>query len=139
MAGLDRFLDAQQRIWPVPLTELHAGRKQSHWMWYVFPQLAFLGRSSTAKFYGISDLSEAADYLSHPVLGPRLTEVSAATLAHAGANAERLMGHVDAKKLRSSMTLFGAAEAADPVFCEVLKAYYFGQPCPLTLAELGPR
>ena len=137
MADLDRFLAAQEKIWPVPLDEVTSGRKLSHWMWFIFPQLAILGRSGTAKFYGIAGLWEATDYLAHPVLGPRLVEISCSTLPHAGAGAERLLGHIDAMKLRSSMTLFEAVASADPVFGKVLDGFYQGERCSLTLAELN--
>ncbi|MCF1708638.1 DUF1810 domain-containing protein [Tabrizicola sp. J26] len=134
--AIERFTVAQDRIWPAPLNELRAGRKATHWMWFVFPQLASLGRSATAKFYGIRDLAEAAEYLDHPILGVRLLEATAAILTHKGRTAEDILGLVDAMKLRSCMTLFAALPGAPEAFAAVLKGFYSGQPCELTLAEL---
>lgn len=136
MADLARFRDAQQGVYDTALAELRAGRKRTHWMWFVFPQLRSLGRSPTAKRYGIADADEARAYLADPVLGPRLVEAAAAVLAHRGTPAEAIMGQVDALKLRSSATLFEAA-GGDPVFRDVLDAFYDGARCKLTLAELG--
>ena len=96
------------------LAELRAGRKRSHWVWFVFPQLQGLGRSPMAQHYGLSGLAEARAYAAHPVLGPRLRECVRALLGHAGTSAARLLGEVDALKLRSCLTLF---EAADPLLC----------------------
>ncbi len=136
MADLTRFHDAQAGTYQTALAELRAGAKQSHWMWFVFPQLRSLGRSGTAKHYGIADLAEAQAYLADPVLGPRLVEAARAVLAHRGRPAEDIMGPVDALKLRSSATLFEAA-GGDPVFGQLLDAFYDGERCPLTLAELA--
>ncbi|SIO30957.1 Uncharacterized protein, DUF1810 family [Rhodovulum sp. ES.010] len=136
MPDLTRFLTAQSTTFPTALAELRAGRKATHWMWFVFPQLASLGRSATAKRYGIADLDEARDYLAHPVLGPRLTEAARAVLAHAGTPPEAILGATDALKLRSSATLFDAA-GGGPEFRALLDAFYDGAPCPLTLRELG--
>lgn len=136
MSDLTRFHDAQALTYPTALAELRAGRKLTHWMWYIFPQLAALGRSGTAKFYGIADLIEARDYLDDPVLGARLHETAAAVLTHPDRTAEEIMGHVDALKLRSSATLFDAA-GGGPEFRQILTAFYGGEPCPLTLAALG--
>ena len=136
--SLERFTEAQDRIWPAPLEEIRAGRKLTHWMWFVFPQLASLGRSGTAKFYGIRDRAEATDYLAHPVLGPRLRVVSEAMLSHSGMTAEDILGPVDALKLRSSMTLFEAVSGAAGPFGTVLDTFCAGQRCTSTLAEIGP-
>jgi uncharacterized protein (DUF1810 family) len=128
MAGfdLDRFVAAQEGSYAEALAELRAGRKQSHWMWFVFPQLAGLGRSPTALFYAIASLPEARAYLAHPLLGPRLLECTNAVLAHRGRSAEAIFGVVDAMKLKSSMTLFEAA-AYDPApFAAVLDAFFDG-------------
>ncbi|WP_071673694.1 DUF1810 domain-containing protein [Nioella nitratireducens] len=100
-----RFLTAQDATYATALAELRAGRKLSHWMWFIFPQLTALGRSGTAKRYGIDGLAEARDYLAHPVLGPRLVEAARAVLTHAEGRPEAIMGRIDAKKLRSSATL----------------------------------
>nr|WP_156607737.1 DUF1810 domain-containing protein [Auraticoccus cholistanensis] len=116
--------------------ELRRGRKQSHWMWFVFPQLAGLGRSSTARFFALASLEEARAYLAHPVLGPRLREDSRVVASGPADDAETLMGPVDAVKLRSSMTLFAAADPDEPVFVEVLERYFGGEPDPETLRRL---
>lgn len=137
-ASLERFVFAQRRRYDPALSELRRGRKQSHWMWFVFPQLRGLGRSEMSWHYGIADLDEARAYLAHPVLGPRLAECAAAVLAHAGTPAEVIMGPVDAGKLRSSMTLFAAVAGAPPVFEQVLDSLYDGRRCPRTLDRIGP-
>ena len=135
MSGLDRFVDAQRETYATALAELRAGAKRSHWMWFVFPQIAGLGRSETAQFYAIRDLAEACAYLAHPLLGPRLIEATAAAVAAPG-SAQAIMGPVDAIKLRSSMTLF-AAVAGDPAPFEAALARFFdGAPDEATLARL---
>ena len=136
MSGLARFVEAQERSYDRALAELTAGRKDGHWMWYIFPQLRGLGRSETARFYGIEDMAEARAYLAHPVLGPRLSACTLALLPHHGTPPERIMGGIDALKLRSSMTLFEAA-GGGPEFGEVLEAYYGGERCPLTINLLA--
>ena len=136
MDGLGRFAAAQEGSWETALAELRRGRKESHWMWWIFPQLAALGRSGTAKAYGIADLEEARAYLAHPVLGPRLVEAARAMLGNAGQRPEAVLGGIDAMKLRSSMTLFAAVPGADPVFGEVLEAFYGGEADPMTLERL---
>ncbi len=119
------------------LGELRQGRKTGHWMWFVFPQIAGLGYSATARFYAIGDIGEARAYLAHPLLGPRLVECVDALLSHRGQTAEAILGPVDAMKLRSSMTLFVAA-AADPApFVAVLDAFFAGARDPATLERLG--
>lgn len=114
------------------LSELRAGRKVSHWMWFVFPQLAGLGRSPMAQRYAISSLEEASRYLAHPVLGPRLHESTAAVLAAPARTAEVLLGGIDAQKLRSSMTLFLRADPQQPIFQQVLDRYFDGDADPAT-------
>ncbi len=138
MAGLDRFVaaQAQTQAYARALAELQAGRKQGHWIWFVFPQIAGLGRSETARFYAIRDLAEAQDYLAHPLLGARLDESGKALLPHAGTPIAAILGEIDAVKLRSSMTLFEAA-GGGPIFGEVLDAFHEGQRDPATLARLG--
>ena len=136
MADLTRFHDAQYGVYPVALAELRAGAKRSHWMWFVFPQIRGLGRSPTARHFAIADLDEARAYLADPVLGPRLVEVASAILAHRDRPPEAIMGEVDAVKLRSSATLFETA-GGDPVFAEILDAFYGGERCDRTRAELG--
>ena len=121
---LERFVAAQQGVYEAALAELQAGRKRSHWMWFVFPQVAGLGRSATAQHFAISGLDEARAYLAHPVLGPRLVE-SAQVLADLGStDAVAVLGPVDAQKLRSSMTLFAHADPGQPVFRAVLDRYF---------------
>jgi len=135
MGGLDRFVRAQETTWAGALGELRAGAKHGHWMWFVFPQLAGLGHSSTARHYAIADPAEARAYLAHPVLGPRLVEATQALLAHRERPPDAILGSIDAMKLRSSLTLFEAA-GGDPIFAEALDAFYGGKRDPLTLALL---
>jgi len=123
---LQRFVDAQARVYHTVLDELRDGRKRSHWIWFVFPQIDGLGSSETARFYAISSLREAAAYLAHPVLGPRLAEAAEALLALRTRDAEAVLGGLDAIKLRSSMTLFARVEDAPPVFARVLDEFYGG-------------
>lgn len=133
---LSRFVDAQRADWPTVLAELKAGRKRSHWMWYIFPQAAGLGRSPTAIHYAIRSADEARAYLAHPLLGARLREAAQALLAHSGASAEAIMGGIDAMKLRSSMTLFAALADSDAPYRPVLDSFFGGADDPRTLAFL---
>ncbi|OOY25558.1 hypothetical protein BMI91_03890 [Thioclava sediminum] len=133
-----RFHAPQDRDYPTALRELRQGRKTSHWIWWIFPQLASLGRSPRAVEYGIADLAEARAYLADPVLRARLAEASEAVLAHAGTPIEDIMGPVDALKLRSCATLFeAAAKEKEPVFTRLLETFYEGERCPLTLDALA--
>jgi uncharacterized protein (DUF1810 family) len=125
---LDRFVDAQADVYEQALAELRAGRKRSHWMWFVFPQLSGLAHSPTAQHFAISGLAEARAYLAHPVLGPRLRECTAALLQLDGTDAAAVLGHVDAMKLRSSMTLFLRADPGESAFEGVLQQYFGGVP-----------
>ena len=134
---LDRFLDAQRGDYAAALAEVRRGRKTSHWMWYIFPQIAGLGQSSTARYYSIRDLEEAREYYAHPVLGQRLREISGALLALRGIDPVAVFGGIDSMKLKSSMTLFAAAAPDDPVFQQVLDKYYGGEQDALTLRILG--
>jgi uncharacterized protein (DUF1810 family) len=135
--GLSRFLKAQEQTYSRALAELSAGEKRSHWMWYVFPQIAGLGRSPMAQLYAIRDLAEARSYLAHPVLGARLRECADAVLTHASVRtAEAIFGGIDAVKLRSSMTLFEVV-ADDDLFAWVLDAFYAGARDPETLRLLA--
>jgi len=139
--SLERFISAQQEVWPRPLQEIRAGEKTGHWMWFVFPQLRGLGRSAMAEHYGIADLDEARTYLAHPVLGARLREIARALLDHCGTSATAILGPVDAMKLRSCATLFRAAGAGEDarLFGALLQAFHGGEPCALTEARLpGP-
>jgi uncharacterized protein (DUF1810 family) len=136
--GLQRFVDAQDSggTYEQALAELRAGSKRSHWMWFVFPQVAGLGRSPTAQHFAVSGLAEARAYLAHPVLGPRLVEAAGALTALPGGDAARVLGPVDAVKLRSSMTLFAAADPDQPVFGRVLDQYFAGEPDEATTSRL---
>jgi uncharacterized protein (DUF1810 family) len=139
VSDLDRFVDAQDGggTYAAALAELRAGHKRGHWMWFVFPQLAGLGRSPTAQHFAVRDLDEAAAYLAHPVLGPRLRESARALLALGGTDPVAVLGQVDALKLRSSMTLFAAAEPDEPLWREVVERYYGGEADGATLRLLG--
>ena len=135
---LARFVAAQDAggTYARAVAELRAGRKASHWMWFVFPQIAGLGFSPAARAYAITSLAEARAYLAHPVLGPRLAESAAALAGLRGRTAEQVLGEVDALKLRSSMTLFARADPGQPVFRQVLDQYFDGVPDPATEARI---
>jgi uncharacterized protein (DUF1810 family) len=135
---LQRFVDAQDGggTHRSALAELRAGHKRSHWMWFVFPQIAGLGRSATAQHYAIGDLAEARAYLAHPVLGPRLLESARALTELDSSDPVAVLGPTDAQKLRSSMTLFAAAAPDEPVFGQVLDQYFEGAADPETTARL---
>ena len=136
MSGLDRFVEAQRASYAAALAELRAGSKRSHWMWFVFPQIAGLGRSETARFYAIIGAGEARAYLAHPLLGPRLTECTRAVLDHAGERPETIFGRVDAMKFRSSMTLFEAVADEPAPFAQALEQFYAGERDAATLSLL---
>jgi uncharacterized protein (DUF1810 family) len=123
--SLERFLEAQAETYPDALSEIKNGRKQSHWMWYIFPQVQGLGFSSTSKYYAIKDMDEASEFLKHPVLGSRLIDICNVLLQLPTNNANRIFGTPDDLKLRSSMTLFAALNES-PVFEEVLQKYFNG-------------
>jgi uncharacterized protein (DUF1810 family) len=131
---LQRFVDAQDAggTYDSAVAELRAGRKRSHWMWFVFPQIAGLGHSPTAQAYAISSLDEAEAYLAHPVLGPRLNESTRIVAELRGRTAEDVFGGIDALKLRSSMTLFHRADPENRLFGRVLDAYFDGRADPAT-------
>ena len=133
---LDRFVRAQAPVYDEVLAELRQGRKTSHWMWFVFPQFAGLGRSETARYYAIGSLDEARAYLAHPVLGPRLRECARLLLAVEERTAESILGPIDALKLRSSMTLFLRADPDVPLFRRVLDRFYASLPDEATDALL---
>ena len=122
----DRFVAAQDAVYDNVLTELDKGRKTSHWMWYVFPQLEGLGRSQTSQFYAIADRDEAAAYLEHPVLGKRLIQCTKLAIKHRADGAEAIFGGVDALKFHSSITLFSRVKGASPVFESALFGFYGG-------------
>lgn len=133
---LQRFVDAQQSVFERACRELRQGRKQSHWMWFIFPQIKGLGRSETAQKYAISSREEAAAYLAHPILGPRLRECSRIVADLEGVSSEDIFGYPDEMKFRSSMTLFTHVAAGNEVFKRCLERYFQGEPDPATLAAL---
>jgi uncharacterized protein (DUF1810 family) len=133
---LRRFVDAQAGAYDAAVRELRAGRKTSHWMWFVFPQIAGLGRSAIAQRYAIGSPAEAQAYLAHPVLGPRLLECATILTGLEGTSAPAVFGEVDALKLRSSMTLFKRAAPDQPVFGAVLEQYFDGREDQATLERL---
>ncbi|WP_162426991.1 DUF1810 domain-containing protein [Pontibacter pudoricolor] len=134
--NLNRFLEAQESTYQTALSEIRNGRKCSHWMWFIFPQVAGLGFSETSQFYAIKTIDEAAAYLNHPVLGKRLSEISEALLTIDGRSANQIFGSPDDMKLKSSMTLFAAVSDADPVFRKVLEKYFNNQEDTKTLQLL---
>ena len=125
---LERFVSAQDGggTYQQAVAELRNGRKTSHWMWFIFPQIAGLGRSAMAQAYAITDLTEAKAYLEHPVLGPRLLECAEIVASHRGVSAEQIFGGIDSIKLRSSMTLFAHADPEQPIFQQVIDQYFAG-------------
>jgi uncharacterized protein (DUF1810 family) len=133
---LARFVDAQAPVFDTVCAELAAGDKRTHWMWFVFPQLKALGRSGTAKHFGLEDRDEALAYWRHPVLGPRLAQCARLLLGVRGKTAHEIFGSPDDLKLRSCMTLFEAVAPEEPVFGEVLEKYCAGQRDDLTLRLL---
>jgi uncharacterized protein (DUF1810 family) len=133
---LRRFVDAQQPVYETVLHELRAGRKRSHWMWFIFPQIAGLGHSAMADKFALSSLDEAVAYLAHPVLGRRLRECSMLVAAVEGRSIAEIFGHPDDMKFRSSMTLFSQAAPEEPIFVACLRKYFGGEPDPQTLAGL---
>ncbi|TCS37521.1 uncharacterized protein (DUF1810 family) [Paucimonas lemoignei] len=134
---LQRFLDAQESTYDHALAELRAGRKRSHWMWFIFPQIEGLGRSDVARRYAITSLDEARAYLAHPILGARLRECSRAVAELAGKSVAAIFGYPDDMKFHSSMTLFAQATDDNEVFEDCLRKYFQGQPDALTLQRIG--
>ena len=136
--GLDRFVDAQESggTYDSALAELRAGRKRSHWMWFVFPQIIGLGRSPTAQHFAVSGLDEARAYVAHPVLGPRLVESARALLDQPARDPFAVLGAIDGQKLRSSMTLFSRAAPDEPVFGRVLDEFFGGEADEATTTRL---
>ncbi|BFM45096.1 DUF1810 domain-containing protein [Flavobacterium johnsoniae] len=135
--GIERFIRAQQDAYPRALEEIRSGRKQSHWMWFVFPQIRGLGFTDYNVYFGLKDLDEAREYLNDPVLGKRLVEISQAVLGLNGKTALEIFGKPDQRKLRSCMTLFSRIADADPVFGKVLQKYYGGILDEKTISILG--
>jgi len=124
--NLARFTEAQNGVYEHAVAELRRGRKTSHWMWFVFPQIAGLGQSATSRHYGITSLAEAEAYLAHPMLGPRLRECASVLMSLSNRTADQIFGGIDAMKLRSSMTLFLHADPGEPLFRQVLDEYFEG-------------
>lgn len=131
---LRRFVDAQEHVYDAVLGELRAGRKRTHWMWFIFPQIAGLGRSATARTFALSSLDAADAYLAHPVLGPRLRECGRLVESIEGRSITDIFGQPDDRKFWSSMTLFARAAPEEPVFGACLRKYFAGRPDPHTLA-----
>ena len=127
MASIERFISAQERDYATALQEVKNGRKQGHWIWYIFPQIAGLGASSTSQYYAIANMTEAKEYLANPILRARLTEISTALLELSTDNAESVFGYLDAMKVRSSMTLFKHADEGCEIWNAVLKKFFGGQ------------
>jgi uncharacterized protein (DUF1810 family) len=135
--GLQRFVDAQAGVIDTVRAELRAGRKRSHWMWFVFPQLKGLGASSMAQHYGVASLAEARAYLAHPVLGPRLRECCALMLEVPAKSAHEILGSPDDLKFRSCLTLFSLAAPHEEVFRQALQRFHAGEPDGRTVALCG--
>ncbi|HSQ44701.1 MAG TPA: DUF1810 domain-containing protein [Ginsengibacter sp.] len=125
--SINRFVKAQENIYGQVVKELQNGKKTSHWMWFIFPQIVGLGSSSTSKYYAIKTIAEAGEYLKHPVLGKRLLECSNILLKHKGKSAESIFGYPDYLKLQSSMTLFNYVDPGSMIFSNVLLKYYNGE------------
>ncbi|HEY8942201.1 MAG TPA: DUF1810 domain-containing protein [Cellvibrio sp.] len=137
--NLSRFIDAQDTTYRTALGEIHAGRKYSHWIWYVFPQLKGLGSSHTANFYGLDGLAEARAYLRHPLLVQRLREAIAAMLIHRSSSATAILGELDALKFRSCLTLFSLADPSEKICSEALQCFFSGNSDPQTIRLLKTR
>ena len=135
--NLQRFITAQQNDYPTALAEIKQGRKRSHWMWYIFPQIAGLGFSETSRYYALKDIDEAQAYLNHPILGKRLIEICTELLKLPTNNATQIFGTPDDMKLRSCVTLFASLPDADPVFKQVLDKFFGGEGDKLTIQILA--
>lgn len=133
---LQRFVRAQDAVYPAVLEELRSGRKRSHWMWFIFPQISGLGHSEMARTYAIASLDEARAYLAHPVLGTRLRECSRLVAQTTGKSVEDLFGYPDDLKFHSSMTLFAEVGEDNQIFLDCLQKYFNGKPDPLTMTRL---
>lgn len=134
---LERFLKAQETTYQQAFEELRAGRKESHWIWFILPQIMGLGSSSMSVHFAIRSLSEAEAYLAHPILGSRLRECVAIINTHSGLSASQILGDIDALKFRSCLTLFSQLNCSEPVFDEALNKFFSGKPDPATLAILA--
>ena len=134
--NLQRFLSAQEYDYLIALREIQNGSKQSHWIWYIFPQIKGLGRSYQSEYYGITNRQEAEAYLAEPILNARMREITLALLEHKDKTAQQILGGIDAMKVKSSMTLFDAI-APDDIYAEVLNIFYAGDRCKRTLEHLA--
>lgn len=134
---LIRFLEAQNQLYLTALSEIKKGKKETHWMWFIFPQIVGLGTSDTSKFYAITDLNEAIDFVAHPILGKHLIEISELILTFKMKSIESILGELESRKLRSSMTLFTLVENSNPIFQDVLDAFFSGEKDPLTLSIIN--
>ena len=137
IGSLDRFVEAQEKMHPIAMEEIKHGKKRSHWMWFMFPQLRGLGRSPTAHIYGLSGLEEAKAYLEHPWLSGRLYELCVALLHHKDKSANEIFGDLDAMKLKSSMTLFALTSEDYTIFDQVLEQFFDGEMDILTLEMIN--
>jgi uncharacterized protein (DUF1810 family) len=135
--SLDRFVTAQEQVYDTALAELKAGHKRTHWIWFVFPQIAGLGHSHRSQIYAIASLDEARAYLAHPLLGPRLRECCQAVMDVQGKNAHDIFGSPDDMKFRSCLTLFAQAAPEEMLFRDLLEKHFGGDADPLTLQKLG--
>lgn len=135
---LMRFLDAQNKMYLTAFSEISKGKKETHWMWFIFPQIKGLGKSDNSLYYSLADLQETQDFLTHPILGKHLVEISELLLTFKNLSLESIFEDLDIQKLRSSMTLFSKVENAHSVFQEVLDTFFLGESDPLTLEILNP-
>jgi uncharacterized protein (DUF1810 family) len=136
---LDLFVQAQERDFSISLKEIKNARKRSHWMWYIFPQLRGMGHSYNSDYYDLNDSREAESYLFHPLLGPRLVEISESFLENENKTAREIMGVPDDRKLKSCMTLFAELQNTNPVFDSVLQKFFQGKKCYRTLGKISDR
>lgn len=134
---ITRFLDAQNKLYLTAFSEIKKGKKQSHWMWFIFPQIKGLGKSNVSTYYALANVNEAKEFLSHPILAKHLIEITKLLLTFKRKSIESILGELDARKLCSSMTLFAQVEGADPVFQETLDAFFSGYSDPLTVSIIS--
>lgn len=131
--GIERFMDAQNKIWPTPLEEIKNGHKRSHWMWYIFPQITGLGNSETSRYFALADAKEAQIFFDHPILGRRLIELCEALLNLETTSALKVFGSPDNLKLHSSLTLFSELPQTNPIFEKLLQKFFLGKKDRITL------
>lgn len=131
---ITRFLDAQNKLYLTAFSEIKKGKKETHWMWFIFPQIKGLGKSAIANYYALNGLTEAEEFLNHPILSKHLIEISQLLLDYKSKSIEAILGELGARKLRSSMTLFSQTENAHPVFQEILDTFFSGYSDPLTMS-----